>query len=240
MLLAAIMGAILGSFLATLVVRWPAGRGLHGRSACDGCERVLGAAALVPVISYLAARGRCRVCGARIDPVHPAMELGCAGLAGSAFAILPPLAAIWIAGASLLLLTLALLDLRHFWLPDRLTLPLAALGLLAAWSSPPQIFDRLAGLVIGWASLTLIAWMYRRVRHRDGLGAGDAKLLAAIGAWTGWAMLPFVLLGASAIGLAVAAAMMVAGRKIVATTQLPFGTLLAAAGLPAMYWTALH
>ena len=167
------------------------------------------------------------------------MELGSAVLAALAFAILPFGQALGIAVASLLLLTLAMLDLRHFWLPDRLTLPLAALGLFAAWAGGPSIVDRLAGLLLGWASLALISWCYRCLRGRDGLGAGDAKLFAAIGAWTGWQMLPFILLGASVIGLAVAAGMLLAGRRIEATTRLPFGTLLAAAALPAMYWTAM-
>ena len=167
------------------------------------------------------------------------MELGCSGLAALAFAILPWAQAPWIAAASLVLLTLALLDLRHFWLPDGLTLPFGTLGLLAALSGPPVVLDRLVGLLAGWASLASIAWAYRRVRGRDGLGAGDAKLLGAIGAWTGWQLLPFVLLGASLLGLAVAAIMLVAGRRISVTTRLPFGTLLAAAALPAIYWTAL-
>lgn len=239
-LLAVVMGAILGSFLATLVLRWPAGRSLNGRSACDGCSRTLTAVDLVPLVSFVRARGRCRTCGARIDPLHPAMELGCAVLAALAFAILPLALAPWVAAASVLLLTLGVLDLRHFWLPDRLTLPLAALGLGAAWAAPPSFLDRFIGLGIGWTSLTLIAWAYRRVRGRAGLGAGDAKLLGAIGAWTGWAMLPFVLLGASLVGLAVAAAMLGLGRQVSATTRLPFGILLAAAALPAIYWTALH
>ncbi|CAM3147637.1 Prepilin leader peptidase/N-methyltransferase [Sphingomonas antarctica] len=240
MLLAAVAGAILGSFLATLVVRWPAGRSLGGRSACDECGKPIGALSLIPLLSYAVARGRCADCNAPIDPVHPIMELASAVLAGFAFAVLPLTVAPWVGGASLLLLTLALLDLRHFWLPDRLTLSLAGLGLLAASSGAPGIADRLVGLVAGWASLVLVALAYRRVRGREGLGAGDGKLFGAIGAWTGWQILPFILLGASVLGLAVAAAMLVAGRRVAATTRLPFGTLLAAAALPAIYWTALH
>lgn len=238
-LLAAVAGAVFGSFLATLVLRWPAGRGLGGRSICDACGQTLSAFELIPLLGYISTRGRCRTCGARIDPLHPAIELGCAALAALAFALLPWERAVWAAAASLILLTLAVLDLRHFWLPDRLTLPLALFGLLAAVGGPPAIVDRLIGLGAGWLSLSLIAWAYRRLRGRDGLGAGDAKLLGAIGAWTGWQLLPFVLLGASVIGLAVAAILLLAGRRISATTRLPFGTLLAVAALPAIYWTAL-
>ena len=200
---------------------------------------MLPAVALVPLVSYAAASGRCWDCGTRIDPTHPGMELGCAALTALAFAALPVGQAAGIAVASLLLLTLAILDVRYFWLPDRLVLPLAVLGLIAALASAPPIADRLIGLGLGWASLVLIAWGYRRFRGRDGLGAGDAKLFGTIGAWTGWQMLPFVLLGASLVGLAVAASMLLAGRRIKATTRLPFGSLLAAAALPAIYWTAL-
>lgn len=238
-MLAGIAGAIFGSFLATLVLRWPAGRDLRGRSACDGCGRELRAFDLIPLLSYALARGKCRTCGGRIDPVHPAIELASASLAGLAFALLPWDKALWVSGASLLLLTLAVLDARHFWLPDLLTFPLGVIGLLASLTYEPTINERLVGAALAWSSLALIAWAYKRTRGRTGLGAGDPKLFAAIGAWVGWTMLPFVLLASSVIGLAVAAILMIAGREISATTRLPFGTLLAVAALPAIYWTAL-
>ena len=238
-MLAGVAGAIFGSFLATLVVRWPAGRDLRGRSVCDGCGRVLGVWELVPMLSYVFARGKCGRCGGQIDPLHPAIELACAALAALAFALLPWDRAAWVAVSSLLLLTLAILDLRHFWLPDLLTLPLGVIGLLASLTYQPSINERLVGAALAWASLTFMAWAYKSARSRTGLGAGDPKLFAAIGAWVGWTMLPMVLLGASLFGLAVAAILFIAGRKISATTRLPFGTLLAVAALPAIYWTAL-
>lgn len=238
-LLAGIAGAIFGSFLATLVLRWPAGRDLRGRSACDGCGRELRAIELIPLLSYLFQRGRCRTCAARIDPLHPAIELGSAVLMGAAFALLPWERALWVSAASLLLMTLAVLDARHFWLPDLLTLPLGVLGVLASLTYLPSINERLVGAALAWTSLALIAWAYKKARGRTGLGAGDPKLFAAISAWVGWMLLPMVLLGASVVGLAVAAILAIAGRNISATTRLPFGTLLAVAALPAIYWTAL-
>jgi leader peptidase (prepilin peptidase)/N-methyltransferase len=239
-LLAGIAGAIFGSFLATLVLRWPARRSLGGRSVCDGCGRELRARELVPVLSYAWGRGRCRSCGARIDPLHPLIELASAALTALAVALLPWDRAIWVSAASLLLLTLAVLDGRHFWLPNTLTLTLGLLGLLASLAFSPSIEERLVGAALGWSMLALIAWAYKMARGRTGLGAGDPKLFAAIGAWVGWMVLPMALLGASLVGLAVAVVLLVAGREVSATTRLPFGTLLAVAALPAIYWTALH
>jgi leader peptidase (prepilin peptidase)/N-methyltransferase len=238
-LLAGIAGAIFGSFLATLVLRWPADRNLRGRSVCDDCGRELRAWELIPLVSYFVARGRRRACGGRIEPLHPAIELACAALTAVAFALLPWDRAAWVSAASLLLLTLAILDARHFWLPDLLTFTLGVLGILASVTFEPSINERLVGAALAWSSLALIAWGYRKLRNRTGLGAGDPKLFAAIGAWAGWTLLPVVLLGASLAGLAVAAILLIAGRKVSATTRLPFGTLLAAAALPAIYWTAL-
>jgi leader peptidase (prepilin peptidase)/N-methyltransferase len=218
-----LIGLIAGSFLATLAIRWPAGgRVSAGRSRCDGCGATVPAWALVPLASYIWLGGRCGRCGGRIDWRHPALELVC-GLIG--------LAALWVrpdgvgmTGALFgwMLATLALLDLDHFWLPDRLTMPLAGLGLLAG---PAPVFDRLVGAVAGYAALALIAAGYRRARGRIGLGQGDAKLFAALGAWLGWRALPFVMLGACAIGLVWA----IVTRKR-GSDRLPLGTLLAVSG----------
>ena len=222
------VGLAAGSFLATLVVRWPAGRGLGGRSRCDGCARPLPWFELVPVISWLAREGRCRTCGARIDPVHPAMELGGA-LIGAAALIAAPGFDGW-AGALFgwLLLTLAALDLRHHWLPDRLTLPLLVLGLVVgAAGTGPDLFDRAVGAAAGYAALQAVRLGYRALRRREGMGGGDPKLLAAIGAWLGWQPLPLVVLGAAALGLLTAGLLAATGRPVRAATRLPLGTLLA-------------
>ncbi|PHP17757.1 prepilin peptidase, partial [Sphingobium sp. IP1] len=128
-LVGAVAGAIAGSFLATLILRWPQGRGvMRGRSACDGCGRVLGPIDLVPMLSALVQRGRCRTCGAAIDPLHGRVEAGCAIIGALALGFVPDLGGIGWALLGWLLLTLALLDWRHFWLPDALTLPLAFFG----------------------------------------------------------------------------------------------------------------
>ncbi|MDO6415527.1 A24 family peptidase [Sphingomonas sp. BIUV-7] len=230
---ALLMGMIAGSFLATLAIRWPAGRSIaRGRSACDACNVPIPGWRLVPLVSFVAQRGRCGACGGVIDWRHPAMELAC-GLIGL-FAMLWRPDAVGVAGALFgwLLAALALIDFDHFWLPDRLTFPLAALGLLAG---PAPLADRLTGAVAGYAALALIAAAYRRARGRVGLGQGDAKLLGAIGAWLGWQMLPWVVLGACAIGIVWA----LAARKQ-ALDRLPLGTLLAVAGWGGWLWVVTH
>jgi len=228
------LGLIIGSFLGALVTRWPQGKSvMRGRSACDACGRRLGPIELIPLLGALLARGRCRGCGARIDPVHSVMELGTALAAGLAFWLLPLPAALLIALALSLLLALAVLDARHFWLPDMLTLPLAALGLtLADPLLPAPFWDRVIGAALGYGGLFLLALAYRRLRGREGLGLGDAKLLGAIGAWLGWQLLPMVLLIASLGGLLWALALRLRDHSLGATTRLPLGTFLCLAAVP--------
>ena len=131
------------------------------------------------------------------------------------------------------LLLAAALDLEHQWLPDRLTLPLIPLGLAAAWAGfGPPLAERLAGAAIGWAFLALVAWAYRRLRGRDGLGGGDPKLLGAIGAWIGVWNLPLVLLGAGLFGIAAILLMRLRGQEVAATSRVPLGTLMILAAWP--------
>lgn len=229
-----VLGAIAGSFLAALVLRWPKGEAVtRGRSRCDSCGFPLGPLDLVPLLGFAIRRGGCRRCGAAIDRTHPALELGCAAVGGLALAVHPDAAGLAGALFGWMLLALAALDLAHLWLPDRLTVPLAAFGLLAALlPGAPSPLDALTGAALGWLLLAAIALAYRRLRGREGLGGGDSKLLAAIGAWLGWQFLPFVLLLASAAGLAAVAAAAAAGRPPAATDRLPFGAFLAVAAWP--------
>ena len=233
--LLAILGLILGSFIATLVLRWPEGRSvMRGRSACDGCGRTLRARELVPLLSTMLQRGRCRTCGAPIAALHWQVELA-AGVVGAAAGAVAP-GGEGVAGAMFgwLLLTLAVLDLRAWWLPDVLTGTLAAAGLLVGLVGfePPSL-DRVIGGAVGFALLWLVAFAYRRVRGRVGMGGGDPKLFGAIGLWLGWAMLPAVLLVASLIGLGVMLFRRLTGRAVARTDALPLGALLAAAAYPA-------
>lgn len=233
-ILLALLGAIVGSFIATLVVRWPEGRSVvAGRSACDGCGRTLRAWELVPLASALALRGRCSACGGQIDPVHGRVELACLAVGLSAGLAAPwPQAA---AGAVFgwLLVALAALDWRHFWLPDRLTAALALGGLASVGVAPPDLTERLIGGAAGFGSLWVIAEVYRRVRGREGMGGGDPKLFGAIGLWIGWRLLPSVLVVAGMVGLGVVLFRRWRGEAVAGDAALPFGALLAVAAYPA-------
>jgi len=234
-LLGAASGLIAGSFLATLVLRWPEGRTLAGRSHCDGCSTTLPARDLVPLLSFALARGRCRQCGAAIDWRHPAIELSAAIIGALAMLALPG----WpgFAGALFgwMLLALLALDVEHFWLPDLLTLPLLALGLLLGIGG---IEDRMIGAVAGGGALLLVAFLYRTLRKRDGLGLGDVKLMAALGAWIGPAALPLLLLGAASLGLLLVLLHRLQGMTVTELTRLPFGACLAAIAFPLWLWLA--
>lgn len=240
--LGGVLGLAIGSFLATILIRWPAGRSaLGGRSACDACAARLGPLDLVPLLSWLVRRGRCRACGAAIDPRHVAVELA-AALIGIVAALAHPLPlALVTAMLGWWLLLIAALDLEHQWLPDPLTLPLLALGLIAGWAGfGPPLAERAAGAAIGWAVLTAIAFLYRRLRGREGMGGGDPKMFGAIGAWLGAWNLPAILLGAGLLGLAAVLAMRLRGEEVSATSRLPLGTLLALAAWPAWLLVAAH
>ncbi|MES2988165.1 MAG: A24 family peptidase [Pseudomonadota bacterium] len=228
-----LLGVILGSFIATLAIRWPEGRSISaGRSACDSCAKTLGPAELVPVLSYAAQRGKCRSCGARISGWHPAIEL--LGLAIGVLAGLQasPQGAVF----GWLLLTLAAVDLRAFWLPNLLTGALAVLG-LATGFGPLQ--ERIIGGIAGFAVLWLVATGYRQLRGREGLGGGDPKMFGAIGCWLGWQALPMVLLGACVIGLTLVLALRLAGNRMAGTDRLPLGALLAPAAFAVWLFTAI-
>lgn len=222
-----VLGAIWGSFIAALCSRWPKGESImHGRSRCDRCGTAIAARDLVPVASFLMLKGRCRHCGEPIGRDTISIELIAAAIGGVAFLLFTPSAAFALSIFGWLLLPLAILDARHLWLPDRLTLLLAIAALPAAplLGSPTTLTDRLIGGIAGFAVLEGIRRSYRMFRGQEGMGAGDPKLLGALGLWLGWQMLPLTLLTASGIGLA--AALVMRGTM----KAFPLGTYLALAG----------
>lgn len=223
-------GLVAGSFMGLVSVRLPLGECVvGGRSRCRGCGRALAPWNLIPVVSYVAARGRCTGCGERVSVRYPLIELACAAIGAWAVVAQPTLTGVVL--TALLgwqLLLIALVDAEHQWLPDRLTLPLLAVGLAAAASLPSlTLRDSLIGAAAGFASLWALSWAYRRFRGREGLGGGDPYLLAAIGAWTGWIGLPSVLVWASTAGLSLVVARRLTGRAVSASDRLPFGVFLA-------------
>ena len=229
----ALAGLIAGSFIATLVIRWPQGRGLGGRSACDGCGRHLSLRDLLPVVSWALARGSCRTCGGSINWRHPAIEGAGALIGAAALWLQPDLHGIAGALFGWQLLALAALDAEHFWLPDWLTGVLAVSGLAFGVAGiGVDLPSRLIGGGVGFAALFAISWTYRCLRGRPGMGGGDPKLLGAIGCWLGWSPLPYMMIGTSAMGLLAAFGLMARGKNVAATTRLPLGALMAVAAFP--------
>ena len=232
-LLPILAAPFLGSFLGVLIRRLPADRPVAlGRSACESCGTALGPRDLVPVASYLALRGRCRACGARIGGFHLAVELAALGLAVIAAVAVPgDPALLWLTcGLGWALLALAWIDWDHLCLPDVLTLPLVPAGLLATWwLAPWALADHAIGAALGYGAFRMLAWAYRRLRGREGLGQGDAKLLAVAGAWLGWEALPQVVLVAAVIGLALAGILALRRGGLDPAAPLPFGPCLACA-----------
>ena len=238
-----IFAPFIGSFLGTLILRLPTGRSIvYDRSRCEACETTLTWRDLIPLLSWLISRGRCRHCGAHLSAFYPLIEL--AALAVALWSVLAlPGNLVWTgAGLGWLLLALAVIDARHFLLPDVLTLPLIPAGLAVTWLlSPAQLPAHLLGAALGFTVFAAIAWAYRRLRGREGLGLGDAKLLAAAGAWVGWTGLPgVVVLAAVGALLTLLCARLFAQRrrfatgaadlafpKLSATTAVPFGPFLA-------------
>lgn len=253
---AALVGLIVGSFLNVVILRLPA-RLMHSwreqsreileltdddsavappgivrePSHCPQCKHPLGILENIPVISWVALRGRCRHCGAKISVQYPLVELLtciCSALIAWRFGFG------WQVAAGLLftwaLIALAGIDVRTQLLPDQITLPLLWLGLLVALM--PLFVDTPAsilGAALGYLSLWSVYWVFKLTTGKEGMGYGDFKLLAALGAWMGpWALLPIVLLS-SLIGAIVGGTLLaLQGRD--RATPIPFGPFLAAAG----------
>ncbi len=218
-----------GSFLGVVVRRLPEGQPIAwGRSRCEFCGAALRVRDLMPLYSWLAARGRCRYCSLPLGWFYPGMELSAVAVAlaalvadGGEGAWLDCFLGWW-------LLALGWIDIRRWLLPDALTLPLIIVGLVAAAAFDPQrLTDRALGAALGYFSLRVVALLYRGLRGREGVGQGDAKLLAASGAWVGAVALPQVVLGAAVSALFAAACLRLSGVRLGAGSALPFGPFLA-------------
>ncbi len=201
--LLALLGACWGSFAATLSDRWPQGRSIvQPRSHCEACQRTLTVRDLIPVLSYIAARGQCRHCGVPVSRRYPLIEIACASVGLVSGLLLPSPDSFWVATLGWQLLLLAVLDAEHFWLPNPLVGLLAASGLgVAALDGPERLLTAIIGAAAGFTALFAIAYLYKRIRGRTGMGGGDPKLFGAIGAWVGWQALPIVLLIGAGLGI---------------------------------------
>ncbi|NJM50707.1 MAG: prepilin peptidase [Sphingomonadales bacterium] len=228
-----ILGAIFGSFIGALCSRWPGGRSvMTGRSHCDHCQRTLTAAELLPLISYLLQKGQCRHCGGSVDRDQFWAELSAAAIGVCAFAFLALPQAVIFAVMAWLLLPLIFLDYRHLWLPGRLTFILALSGpLLCHWLLPG--YDLALQLWAGagaFAAMELLRLLFKLLRGKDGMGAGDPKLFGAIALWIPPPTLPFLLLIASGTGLFIAFMLRSKGAAF-SSKMLPFGSMLGFAAI---------
>ena len=205
-------------------VAWP---GSH----CPSCEHSLSWRDNLPILSYALLRGRCRYCAQSISPRYPSTEALCAALSLAVFAqfglSLMTVTALFF---TWFLLVLAFVDLEHFLLPDRFTMPLMAMGLVVnAYGGFIDLNSAMIGAAAGYLSLWLIFHAFRLLTGKEGLGYGDFKLLAAIGAWVGWQLLPMVVLLSAGTGAIIGITMLITGRHKKGQ-PLPFGPYLAGGG----------
>jgi leader peptidase (prepilin peptidase)/N-methyltransferase len=208
------------------------------RSRCPTCGHQITAIENIPLVSYLLIlKGKCSGCHARISPRYPIIE-ALTGLVSAyvAWHFGPTLQA---AGALILvwsLIALAAIDLDTQLLPDSITLPLLWLGLtLNLWGAYADLSSAVVGAMLGYLALWSVFWLFKLVTGKEGMGYGDFKLLAALGAWLGWQMLPAIILLSSVVGAIVGITLIVAtrhGRNV----PIPFGPYLAAAGGIALFW----
>lgn len=218
-----------GSFLGVVADRLPDRRPLFwSRSACAHCGRTLGVRDLLPIAGWLLNRGRCRHCGRAVSALYPAIEVMATLIALWSLALLPG----WLAWASCglgwTLLALSVIDARRLILPDELTLPLIPAGLAVAWAiDPDRLPEHALAAAAGFLLVAAIAMGYRRLRGREGIGLGDAKLLAGAGAWVSWQGLPGVVLLAASAGLVGALFWRLRAGSLSPQQELPFGPYLA-------------
>ncbi len=208
------------------------------RSRCPSCGHAIAWYENIPLASWLWLRARCSACRARISARYPLVELSTGvlfALVGWRLGAQP--AALLFCGLVATLVALTFIDLDTQLLPDILTLPLMWTGIIAAargWI-PVSLQASVAGAVIGYLSLWLVSQAFRIVRGKEGMGAGDFKLLAALGAWMGWQMIPLIVLLSSAVGALVGIALIVFrshGRDV----PIPFGPYLAGGGIAALFF----
>jgi leader peptidase (prepilin peptidase)/N-methyltransferase len=257
---AAVLGLLIGSFLNVVIYRIPkmmqresdnyvaheSGKELPHtdrfnlmvpRSACPHCGHQITALENIPVISWLVLRGRCSACKAPISARYPAIELFTALLSGL---LVWNFGSGWMGLASLLfawlLVAMTFIDFDTQLLPDDLTYPLLWAGLLLNINGMfVPLADAVIGAAAGYLALWSVYWLFKLATGKEGMGYGDFKLLAALGAWLGWKMLPTIILLSSVVGALVGISLIVFARRA-RGNPIPFGPYLAAAGLIALLY----
>lgn len=206
-------------------------------SHCPHCDHEIRPWENIPLVSWLALRGKCSSCKAPISKRYPLVELACGLLSGY---VAWHFGFTWQVGAMLLLtwglLAMSMIDVDHKLLPDSIVLPLLWLGLLVnLFGLFATLPDAVWGAVAGYLSLWSVYWLFKLVTGKEGMGYGDFKLLAMLGAWGGWQVLPLTILLSSVVG-AVLGTIMLRVQKADSGTAIPFGPYLAIAGWIALLW----
>ncbi|WP_144138475.1 prepilin peptidase [Paraburkholderia sp. BCC1884] len=201
------------------------------RSACPHCGHVLSAWENLPVLSYVLLRGRCSACKAPVSLRYPLLEIASAACAAGTLIVFgPTLAALAAFGLCAALLAMSAIDIDTQLLPDSMTLPLLWAGLIVNFNGMfASLHDAVLGAIFGYLVLWVVHWAFRLVRGIEGMGYGDFKLLAALGAWLGWAALPQIVLIAAVAGAVIGLLATWRGRMRF-EEPLPFGPFLAAGG----------
>ncbi len=207
------------------------------RSTCPKCGHGITALENIPIASYIALGGKCSACKAPISPRYPVVEALSGAFAGYIASRYGLTTAMF--GALIFtwaMIALAFIDFDTFYLPDSITLPLLWLGLILNTGAVfTDLHSAVIGAVAGYLALWIVYWAYKLATGKEGMGYGDFKLLAAIGAWLGWKMLPLTILLSSLVGAAVGVSLILLARHG-RNVPIPFGPYLAIAGLIALFW----
>tara|TARA_Y100000590_G_scaffold201802_1_gene229302 strand:+ start:118 stop:882 length:765 start_codon:yes stop_codon:yes gene_type:complete len=225
-----IIGSVWGSFSNVCIYRLPSNDSVvKGRSYCPGCKNKIGWFDNIPFFSYLFLKGKCRKCGTPISFQYFVVEL----LAAISFVVIFHIYGVSITTLLLLILSIFFIiiffiDLKHFIIPNELTFPLMFMGFLKSFDPNlnqtifPNYINSLIGGLFGYLIIWLIIFFYKKVRKKEGMGLGDAKLLAAVGFWFGWVCIPFTIFFSSVIALIAVTPSLIKKKKDM-TTQIPFG-----------------
>ena len=232
-IIAFVFGSIWGSFANVCIYRLPANKNVAtGRSCCPNCNKLIKWYDNIPIISFLFLQGVCRNCSKKINTQYLLVEL----ISGFSFAICYYFFGISITTLLFFILTICFviiffIDLKHFIIPNELTITLMVIGILKSIDPDlnneifPNFINSVLGGVIGYMLIWLIILFYKKVRNKEGMGLGDAKLLSAIGFWFGWVSLPFILFFSSFIALVSVLPDLIKNKKNL-TSQIPFGPFI--------------
>ena len=232
------IGMCIGSFLNVCIYRIPAGKSIvRPASACPNCGAVIRWYDNIPLLSYLILRGRCRGCDTHISIRYPIIEVLCGLFAmtcGLQYGYGLPALVYFILIAALLVITF--IDIDHRIIPDIISLPGIPLGFICSFLLPQLKWsDSLIGILAGGGSLLAVAWGYQLITGKDGMGGGDVKLLAMIGAFLGWKGVLFTIMASSLIGTVIGVVLMMRSGKDM-KMAVPFGPFLATGAIIYIFW----